>query len=118
MRPQLIAKAALAMAMMVGAVAEAGGPVTWPLKRARYYNWHDNYAHVQYGTPVAMVVPPTAQLQTTYSWGVSSFALHRLDHQFGRNYPGPGPFGGPFRPTPVWPQDTAQFGVYHVRGPW
>ena len=26
--------------------------------------------------------------------------------------------GGSFRRTPTWPNDTAQFGVYHVRGPW
>jgi hypothetical protein len=44
--------------------------------------------------------------------------ISRIDHQFTRNYPGPGPFGGGFRTTPHWPQDTAQFGVYYVRGPW
>ncbi len=82
------------------------------------YNWHGNYAHSAYGQPVALVVPPTAQLQTNWSWGAPSARLSRIDHQFGRNYPGPGPFGGGFRNTPVWPPDTAQFGVYHVRGPW
>lgn len=89
-----------------------------PLRRAQLYNWHANYAHVQYGQPVAMVVPPTANLQTNWSWGVASSRISRIDHQFGRNYPGPGPFGGPFSPQPVWPNDTIQFGVYNVRGPW
>jgi hypothetical protein len=89
-----------------------------PLRRAEYYNWNRNYAHVQYGQPIALVVPPTANLKTDWGWGVSSFRLSRLDHQFGRNWPGPGPIGGPFKNTPPWPSDTNQFGVYHVRGPW
>lgn len=106
-------------AMLAASVAaEAGGPVMWPLYRARNYNWNANYAHQDYGQPVALVVPPTATMQSHWGWGVSSSRLSRLDHQFGRNYPGPGPHGGPFQPEPVWPQDTTQFGVYHVRAPW
>ena len=66
----------------------------------------------------ALVVPPTANLQTNWGWGVASSRISRIDHQFQRNYPGAGMFGGPFRPTPVWPHDTTQFGVYYVRGPW
>ena len=89
-----------------------------PLRRAELYNWNRRYAHVQYGQPVAMVVPPTANLQTNWGWGVSSFRMSRLDHQFGRNYPGFGTYGAPYRTTPVWPWDTTQFGVYNVRGPW
>ncbi|TWT46467.1 hypothetical protein [Botrimarina hoheduenensis] len=98
--------------------AEAWHPYTWPSQRAQNYNWNANYAHVQYGQPVALVVPPTATLQTQWGWGVGSSRISRLDHQFGRNYPGPGPHGGPFQNTPAWPQDTVQFGAYHVRGPW
>lgn len=116
MRPHLIALAALA-AVAIAAVAEAGGPVMWPLYRAQNYNWHGNYAHTQHGVPVALVVPPTAQLQTNYGWGVGSSRVSRIDHQFGRNYAGPGA-AGPYQPTPVWPQDTTQFGVYHVRSMW
>jgi hypothetical protein len=89
-----------------------------PVYRSRYYNWNRNYANTEYGQPVALLVPPTAQLQTNYGWGVASSRISRIDHQFQRNYPGSGPFGGPFRPTPVWPSDTTQFGVYPVRGPW
>jgi hypothetical protein len=89
-----------------------------PAYRARWYNWNRNYANTEYGQPVALVVPPTANLQTNYGWGVASSRLSRIEHQFQRNYPGSGPFGGPFRPTPVWPSDTTQFGVYYVRGPW
>jgi hypothetical protein len=89
-----------------------------PIRRAQWYNWNRNYAHTEYGQPVALVAPPTAQLQTDWGWGVASSRIHRIDHQFQRNYPGEGQFGGPFRPTPLWPSDTTQFGVYYVRGPW
>lgn len=89
-----------------------------PVHRARFYNWNRNYAYTDYGQPTALIVPPTAQLQTNYGWGVASSRISRIDHQFQRNYPGNGQFGGPFRPTPVWPSDTTQFGVYYVRGPW
>jgi hypothetical protein len=89
-----------------------------PVHRSRYYNWNRNYAHTEYGQPVSLVVPPTANLQTNYGWGVASSRISRIEHQFQRNYPGSGMFGGPFRPTPVWPSDTSQFGVYYVRGPW
>jgi hypothetical protein len=89
-----------------------------PAYRARWYNWNRNYAHTAYGQPVALVVPPTANLQTNYGWGVASSRISRIEHQFQRNFPGYGAFGGPFRPTPVWPSDTTQFGVHYVRGPW
>jgi hypothetical protein len=89
-----------------------------PVYRARGYNWNRNYAYTEYGQPCALVVPPTAQLQTNWGWGVASSRISRIDHQFQRNYPGNAQFGGPFRPTPVWPSDTSQFGVYYVRGPW
>src|SRR5690606_38555826 len=89
-----------------------------PARRAQYYNWNANYYHTAYGAPVALVTPPTANMQTNWGWGVASSRISRIDHQFQRNYPGPGAFGGPFRSTPIWPQDTTQFGVYYVRGPW
>jgi hypothetical protein len=89
-----------------------------PIYRSRCYNWNRNYAYTDYGQPVALLVPPTAQLQTNYGWGVASSRISRIDHQFGRNFPGYGQFGGPYRPTPVWPSDTVEFGVYPVRGPW
>jgi len=89
-----------------------------PVKRSCWYNWNRNYAHTEYGQPVALVVPPTANLQTNWGWGVASSRISRIEHQFQRNFPGFGQFGGPFRATPVWPSDTSQFGVYYVRGPW
>ena len=110
-------------ALVVAGAALAGEargemPYLKPLRRASMYNWHANYAHTEYGAPVALVVPPTAQLQTNWSWGAPSMRISRIDHQFTRNYPGPLPFGAGVQYTPHWPQDTAQMGVYYVRGPW
>jgi hypothetical protein len=89
-----------------------------PIERAQCYNWNRNYAYTDFGAPTALVVPPTAQLQTNYGWGVASSRISRIDHQFQRNFPGYGQFGGPYRPTPLWPSDTTQFGIYPVRAPW
>lgn len=113
----------VAVAAAVAACAEpaqAVAPYLQSNRRADLYNWHANYVYTDYGAPTALVVPPTAQLQTNWSWGAPSLCISRIDHQFTRNYPGPGPFvaGRPFRHTPAWPQSTQQFGVYHVRGPW
>lgn len=106
------------VASLFGTTVHAEAPYLHPLRRAELTNWHANYAHSAYGYPLALVVPPTAQLQTAWSWGAPSTSISRIDHQFGRNYPGPGPFGAGFRNTPVWPASTHQFGVYYVRAPW
>jgi hypothetical protein len=87
-------------------------------RRAATYAWHGDYYYTQWGRPVALVVPPTAELQTNYGWGVGNTRVTRIDHQFQRPYPGYGFEGSPFAPTPVIPSDTNQFGVYYIRGPW
>jgi hypothetical protein len=114
-----IAAAALVQA---STAALATMPYLRPNWRAQMYNWHAQYAYTDYGAPTSLVVPPTANLQTNWSWGAPSMRVSRIDHQYTRDYPGPGPFtgpyAGPFLYTPHWPQDTAQFGVYYVRGPW
>ncbi len=117
---KLFAACAIAVAAIVTSAVEARAemPYLKPLRRASMSNWHANYAYTDYGAPTALVVPPTAQLQTNWSWGAPSMRISRIDHQFTRNYPGPPPFGAGVRSTPHWPQDTAQFGVYYVRGPW
>lgn len=81
--------------------------------------WHGGYAYQNYQTPVAMVVPPNSNMQTNYSWGVPSSRMTPVYHQFGQAYVG-GISGSPnsLRTTPYWPNDTQQFGVYNVRGPW
>lgn len=82
-------------------------------------SWNANYYNLNYGTPLALVVPPTATTHTRLSWGVAQSEVWPLYHQFGRNYPGPGGgAGGPYQPTPIWPSHTDQFGVYYIRGPW
>ncbi len=85
--------------------------------RAQMYAWHGNYYHTSWGVPVSLVVPPTAELHTEYGWGVTNTRIVPIYHQFGRNFPGTGYSAG-FAPTPLWPNDTTQFGVYYVRGPW
>jgi hypothetical protein len=83
------------------------------------YPWHGGYYDLAWGMPVALVVPPTAENQTKWGWGVANTRVVSIDHQFERNYPGPGTYNRAFfRPTPAWPGDTDQFGVYYVRGPW
>ncbi|MEX2316223.1 MAG: hypothetical protein WD669_03660 [Pirellulales bacterium] len=89
-----------------------------PAKRGQGYNWNGRYAHSAYGQPVALLVPPIANMQTNWGWGVSSSRVSHLDHQVHRNYPGAGLFGGWWRRTPAWPSDTTQIGAYYVRGPW
>jgi hypothetical protein len=86
---------------------------------AMMYPWHGYYYDVAWGMPVALVAPPTAENQTKWGWGVGNTRVVSIDHQFSRNYPGPGHYNRSFfRPTPAWPSDTDQFGTYYVRGPW
>ena len=83
------------------------------------YPWHGGYYHSAWGMPVALVVPPKAELQTHWGWGVGNTRVTTTWHQFRRNYPGPAQYNhAQFQPTPYWPSDTDQFGVYYVRGPW
>lgn len=91
----------------------------WNEQQAMQTPWHGNYYHYQYGTPLALVVPPTASFQSNYSWGVGRTTSTPIYHQFARPYPGMAT-GGPhgLHRTPYWPSNTNQFGVYYIRGPW
>lgn len=81
--------------------------------------WHGAYYHTAWGMPVALVVPPTAENQSHWGWGVGNTRVTRIRPQFSRDWPGVVPYDRSiFRPTPNWPSDTDQFGVYYVRGPW
>lgn len=86
--------------------------------RASLRPWHGRHYNVQYGMPVSIVVPPTAELTTDYGWGSVSSRMTRIDHQFQRPWPNGRwtPYG--FLPTPGYPSDTRQFGYYFIRGPW
>jgi hypothetical protein len=81
--------------------------------------WHGNYYAQRFGAPTALVVPPTAHMRQTFSWGVSQNLMYPIHHQFGRSATAPGAAPrGTFLPTPPWPSHTDQFGYYYVRGPW
>ena len=105
----LAAVAALSCALAES--AQAQGP--WA-----YRPWHGNYYHSAYGAPVAVVVPPTAELQTKYQWGVTGTSTSVIRPQFRRRYYGIEGGGQGFYPTPLWPSHTDQFGAYYIRGPW
>ena len=90
--------------------------------RSQGKSWHSAWYNPADGRPIALVVPPTAEFQTQYAWGVPSSRVAPIYHQFRRPYPGqgalPGGAGAGFMPTPNQPSDTVQFGVNAVRGPW
>ncbi|HUY92004.1 MAG TPA: hypothetical protein VMV10_24905 [Pirellulales bacterium] len=88
-------------------------------RESAYTPWDGGYYDVMWGEPAALVVPPTAELQTHYNWGVAQTSVTPIWHQFQRAYPGPYVAGGRgFLPAPVWPHGTDQLGIYSVRGPW
>lgn len=103
-------------------------PSTWAIHRgARHASagaasgqaWHGAYYHTMWGSPVALLVPPTAERQVHWGWGVGNTRVTPIYPQFSPGYAVPGP-SGPMMlyPTPPWPSDTDQFGVNYVRGPW
>jgi hypothetical protein len=115
------------LAVLAGAsLADAGGPLYHVPRRwvAARYPWHGAYYDPAWGgAPTALVVPPTASLQTKWAWGVTNTDVVPIYSQFGRQYPGAyygaygyRPYG--FIPTPPIPGSTDEFGVYYVRGPW
>ena len=84
-------------------------------------SWHSQYYHTATGLPVALVVPPTAHMQTRWGWGVAQNTMTPIYHQFRRSYPGGGAdYGaeGLMMPTPIHPSHTDQFGVNYIRGPY
>ena len=88
-------------------------------RQSQTYPWHGGYYDAAWGTPVAVVVPPTAESQTHWGWGVGATRVTPIQHQYQRAYPGPSVYNRSwFRPTPPWPSSTDQFGDYYIRGPW
>ena len=119
----VVCSALLVMASADAARAEV--PITYAdwvhsaaHRRASRSSWHGDYYHSQWGRPVAMAVPPTASMQSSYAWGVAQTRRTPVYHQFDAEFPGYGVAPRQFWPTPLWPSSTNQFGVYHVRGPW
>ena len=82
-------------------------------------SWTGSYYKVEWGIPLALVVPPTAESQTNWGWGVGNTRNTAICPRYSRNWPGNNPYQRTmFRPQPYYPSDTTQFGVYYVRGPW
>jgi hypothetical protein len=119
----------LALALAVGALlAQPAGSSAFDethhghnaRRRASLRAWHSPYYRYGWNRPLALVVPPTVELQTNYGWGVGGTSVTRIDHQFQRPYPGNVSDWGAGRmmPTPPWPSDTRQLGIYYIRGPW
>lgn len=91
----------------------------WNRSRAQQTPWHGGHNYWRWNAPTALVVPPTASFQTSYSWGVGNTRSTPINHQFGVMNPGGG--GGisqQFSSAPYWPSNTEQLGVYPVRAPW
>ena len=81
--------------------------------------WHGYYYKPEWGMPLALVVPPTAEAQTHWGWGVGNTRITPIRHQYGHGWPSPGYYSRQsYRPMPPWPSDTDQMGVYYIRGPW
>ncbi len=123
LRTLTLASVGIALLAAASTDAQAGGPYTHRDRIARRYAaqrpWHGNYAHTNWGTPLALVVPPTADTISSYGWGVTATEVRPIYHQFDRYYPGEmDATGGQYLPTPLWPSHTDQFGVYPIRGPW
>ncbi|QDT07129.1 hypothetical protein K227x_55540 [Rubripirellula lacrimiformis] len=120
----ILAAGLIASAVAVnGTTAQAGDPYAvaqvWNHNYSMNRPWHGNYYNQSYGQPLALVVPPTAHMRQTLSWGVSQNKTYPIHHQFGRSaHSQPRAGQGNFQPTPIWPSHTDQFGTYYVRGPW
>jgi hypothetical protein len=108
----------LAASLLAGTASASDG--VFGHRRSRQPAWHGQNYHAAWGAPVALVVPPGADTSTHWGWGVGSTQITPIRPQFGRSYPGPASYGGwpVFSPTPAWPANTSQFGVYYIRGPW
>lgn len=108
---------AAAGAAAVGAYGGEGGAMY--LNPLTYGAWHTGYYYTAWGRPVSLVVPPNATTQTDYGWGIGNTRVTPIRPQFLGPYNGYPYDGFPnFQPTPYWPSDTLQFGVYYIRAPW
>ena len=114
-----LAAAMVLAASVVTVSARAELPQAYAYRQAQILPWHNAFYDPYWGEPIALVVPPTAEFQCNYGWGVCGTRVSPIYHQFGRPFYGYYGVGdGRFYPTPVQPSDTQQFGVYYIRGPW
>ena len=101
-----------------GEGTRAGRTHSWNQSQQSQNSWHGGYNTWRYGQPTAVVVPPTASYQSTYSWGVGQTRSTPIHHQFGRGGGSAGGVAGGLANTPYFPWSTDQFGYYPVRGNW
>jgi hypothetical protein len=81
--------------------------------------WHGGYYEAEWGMPLPVVVPPKAEMQVHYGWGVGATRTTPIGYQYEAGYPIPGYYNRTwFQPVPLWPTDTDQLGKYYIRGPW
>ena len=113
--------------LVAASEAQAGGPFHHKHAKAEKHAayrasgapWHQPYYNTTYGTPVALVVPPTSRMMTEWGWGVTQSTVTPIFHQFKRPYPGDDfSMDADLQPTPQFPSHTHQFGIYPVRAPW
>jgi len=92
----------------------------WNLRMARVTSWHADYNHTAWGRPLALIVPPTAQTQVKWGWGVAQSEVAPIHHQYRRPFPADVDHRENHTmhgtPTPV--THTDQFGAYYLRAPW
>ena len=91
---------------------------SWERQHANQSSWSGAYGHQTTGTPIALIVPPTARTMRVFNWGVSRNTISPIYHQYSLNRTTGNSGGRPFLRTPMYPSSTSQFGVYYIRGPW
>ena len=87
--------------------AKAELPQTYCYLQSQYLPWHNGYYDPAWGEPYALVVPPTAEFQANYGWGVCGTRVAPIYHQFGRPFPGYGVGGGSIPPHSAEPERYA-----------
>ena len=113
----LLLSALLAVAAMAIGLDQSAS--AWTRNKAPASTWHGGYYDAEWGMPLALVVPPNAEMQTNYGWGVGATRTTPIHYQYQSGYPIPGYYNRAwFQPVPAWPSDTNQLGVYYIRGPW
>ena len=87
---------------------------------ARWHNantqWHRAYAHAYWKQPMALIAPPNANMQTSWSWGVGRTRMVPTYHQFTRPYVAPGGGAGEASAAPNWPSSTTYIPIRSKTG--
>jgi len=110
------------VALITSAIAQTASAADSERRALRFSRtrpWHGEYSNTLWGSPVPLVVPPNAHMQTRMGWGVAQSSMSPIYHRYYRSHQGEMEIVRfHFRATPNQPSHTDQFGVYYVRGPW